>query len=159
MRKRRGFVQAAILHLLKEGPMHGYQMMKELEERSNGSYSASAGTIYPALQELLDKNLIDLDSGSDKKIYSLNENGKLHLAEAHRGEENDFWAKWKEKMMWKNSTESKQLKETIERWEEEVRKAIKQTRGNPEGVRELMVLIDEMTDRLKKTSIKSEECS
>jgi DNA-binding PadR family transcriptional regulator len=45
MRKRRGFVQLAILHLLKEQSMHGYQIMKQLEERSNGLYQASAGTV------------------------------------------------------------------------------------------------------------------
>ena len=159
MRKRRGFVQMAILQLLKEAPMHGYQIMKELEERSNGAYSASAGTIYPALQELVDQNLIELDSKSDKKVYSLNEKGSRHLEDVHRGEEIDFWAKWKEKMIWRNSKESKQLRETIERWEVELRKAMKRTRGNQEGVRELITLIDEMTERLIKTTSKNEERS
>lgn len=159
MRNRRGFVQAAILHLLKEESMHGYQIMKELEERSNGIYSASAGTIYPALQELFDQNLIILDTESDKKIYSLNENGRKRLEEAPKCEKGDFWVEWKERMIWKNSKESKQLRAAIERWEKELRKAMKQTRGNPEGVLELMTFIDEMTDCLKKNSNKKEESS
>jgi DNA-binding PadR family transcriptional regulator len=154
MRRKRGFVQLAILHLLEEEPMHGYQIMKELEERSNGAYSASAGTVYPALQELLDKQLIELETGSDKKVYSLHENGKERLAEASNHQEGDFWVEWKERMIWKNSEEAIQLREAMDRWEKEFRKAMKQTRKNPEGVHELIAFIDEMTDRLKKNSIK-----
>lgn len=150
MKKRRGFVQAAILHLLKEESMHGYQIMKALEERSNGAYSASAGTVYPALQELLDQNLIELDAGSDKKIYTINENGKKRLKENTKHKEGDFWLEWQERMMWKNSEESVQLRAALERWETGVRKAMKQSRGNPERVVELIAFIDEMTDRLKK---------
>ena len=71
MKKRRGFIKSAILHLLKEESMHGYQIMKELESRSDGLYSASAGTIYPALQELLEKELINLESGLEKKTFLL----------------------------------------------------------------------------------------
>jgi DNA-binding PadR family transcriptional regulator len=154
MRRRRGFVQLAILHLLKEASMHGYQIMKELEERSNGAYSASAGTVYPALQELVDQQLIQLDTESDKKAYSINENGKNRLEEMALHKEGDFWVEWKEKMIWKKSEESVQLRAAIERWETEFRKAVKQSRGNPESVVELIAFIDEMTDHLKKKGTK-----
>jgi DNA-binding PadR family transcriptional regulator len=150
MRRRRGFVQVAILHLLKEESMHGYQIMKELEERSNGAYSASAGTVYPALQELVDQQLIELDTESDKKIYFLTENGINRLEEKAKLEEGDFWVEWKERMMWKNSPESVQLRGAMDRWEKEFRKAMKQTRGNPESVKELIAFIEEMTERLAK---------
>jgi DNA-binding PadR family transcriptional regulator len=150
MRRRRGFVQVAILHLLKEESMHGYQIMKELEERSNGAYSASAGTVYPALQELVDQQLIELDTESDKKIYFLNENGINRLEEKAKLEEGNFWVEWKERMMWKNSPESVQLRGAMDRWEKEFRKAMKQTRGNPESVKELIAFIEEMTERLAK---------
>ncbi|MDR7080141.1 DNA-binding PadR family transcriptional regulator [Neobacillus niacini] len=150
MRKRRGFVQVAILHLLKEESMHGYQIMKELEERSNGAYSASAGTVYPALQELVDQNLIELDTASDKKVYSLNENGRKRIDESVHHVEGDFWVEWKERMTWKNSEESVQLKAAMDRWEKEFRIALKQARGNPGRVHELIAFVDEMTGRLKK---------
>ena len=154
MRKRRGFVQVAILHLLSEESMHGYQIMKELEERSSGAYSASAGTVYPALQELLDQNLIELDTGTDKKIYSLSENGKKRLEDRAQLEDGDFWVEWKERMMWKNSPESIQLRAAVDRWEKEFKIAMKQTRGKPESVHELIAFIDEMTDRLKNNGLK-----
>ncbi|MBO2537455.1 PadR family transcriptional regulator [Rummeliibacillus suwonensis] len=154
MRGRRGFIQIAILHLLKEEPMHGYQIMKELEERSNGAYSASAGTVYPALQELLERNLIELDTETDKKVYSINDNGEKRLEEKNKFIEGDFWIEWKERMTWRNSEESMQLRAAMNRWEQEFRKAMKQTRGNPKGVLELIAFIDEMTERLKKKNVK-----
>ncbi|MFO1442465.1 helix-turn-helix transcriptional regulator [Bacillus sp. Bva_UNVM-123] len=154
MRKRRGFVQLAVLHLLKEESMHGYQIMKQLEERSNGAYSASAGTVYPALQELLEQHLIELHIESDKKVYFINENGKKRLDELSRNMEGDFWTEWKEKMIWKNSEESLQLRAAMEQWEKEFRKAVKQARGNRENVLELIAFIEEMTNRLKENSNK-----
>ncbi|KKB37428.1 PadR family transcriptional regulator [Bacillus thermotolerans] len=154
MRKRRGFVQMAILHLLKEEAMHGYQIMKDLEERSEGAYSASAGTVYPALQELLERNLIELDAASGKKVYSINENGQKRLEEAAKQREGDFWIEWKERMTWKNSEQAVQLRAAMDRWEKELWKAVKQARGNPESALELTAFIEEMTDRLKKNSVK-----
>lgn len=154
MRKRRGFVQLAVLHLLKEESMHGYQIMKQLEERSNGAYSASAGTVYPALQELLEQNLIELHNELDKKVYFINENGEKRLDEMSKRMEGDFWVEWKEKMIWKNSEESIQLRAAMEQWEKEFRKAVKQARGNRESVLELIAFIEEMTNRLKENSNK-----
>lgn len=154
LRRRRGFVQAAILHLLKEEPMHGYQIMKELEERSNGAYSASAGTVYPALQELLEQNLIELDANSNKKVYAINANGEMRLEEKSKHWEGDFWIEWKERMMWRNSEESIQLREAMGRWEKEFRKVVKQTRGKSQEVQELIQFIDEMTESLKMKSTK-----
>jgi DNA-binding PadR family transcriptional regulator len=154
MKRRRGFVQIAILHLLEEESMHGYQIMKELEERSHGAYSASAGTVYPALQELVDQQVIQLEAESGKKVYSINEKGKRRLEEMALHKEGNFWVEWKERMMWKRSDESMQLKEAMDRWEAEFRKAVKQLRGNKESVVELIAFIDEMTQRLKSKSTK-----
>lgn len=54
-RARRGDVRAAALALLNEKPMHGYEMIKEIEERSGGYWRPSAGSIYPTLQLLEDE--------------------------------------------------------------------------------------------------------
>ena len=153
MRRKRGFVQLAILHLLKEESMHGYQIMKELEERSSGAYTASAGTVYPALQELEDQQLIERDPHSHKKVYLINEHGLKRLEEAKQIEGN-FWDEWKERMIWKNSEEFIQLRTSMESWEKEFRKAVKQTRGNSKGMLELISFIDGMTKALKKKSEK-----
>src|SRR4051794_29636160 len=53
-RMGRGDVRAAVLSLLAEKPMHGYQIIREIEERSGGSWKPSAGSVYPTLQLLAD---------------------------------------------------------------------------------------------------------
>lgn len=152
MRRRRGFIQVAILHLLREESMHGYQIMKELEERSGGLYKASAGSVYPALQELLDKGLIELSEGeSEKKIYSINELGKQRVWEHEQHNDGeDIWQEWREKLTWRNSTEFTQLDDAVKQWEIELKNTMKQLRRKPENTPQLIELLGEMTERLKK---------
>lgn len=150
MKRRRGFVQMAILHLLKEGPMHGYQIMKELENRSGGFYSASAGTVYPALQELMEQDMISLNPTLDKKIYLIKEKGEERLEEFAKRAEQEFWNEWKARWIWQNSSEAAQLKEAIDSWEAELRRAIKQARRSSEDSSKLIAFMNEITERLQR---------
>ncbi|MCM3587375.1 PadR family transcriptional regulator [Mesobacillus maritimus] len=151
MKRRRGFIQLAVLHLLGERSMHGYQIMKELEERSDGMYKASAGTVYPALQELLDKGLIDLSMDElEKKTYSINSKGQQRLAEYAETEKGDIWAEWRERLIWRNSKEFIELEETVKEWEHELRNAMKKLRKHPENTSELIQLLTETKDILKR---------
>jgi len=77
-----GEVRLAILSLLSEGPKHGYQLMKEMAERSGGLYKASAGSVYPTLQQLEDEDLIQADQQAGKKVYRITEAGLRELAKA-----------------------------------------------------------------------------
>jgi DNA-binding PadR family transcriptional regulator len=74
-----GEVRLALLSLLSEAPMHGYELMKRLEERSGGIYRASAGTIYPTLQQLEDEGLVISEMQDGKKIYRLTDAGRREL--------------------------------------------------------------------------------
>jgi DNA-binding PadR family transcriptional regulator len=74
-----GEVRLAVLSMLGEAPMHGYELMKRLEERSGGIYRASAGTIYPTLQQLEDEGLISSETQDGKKIYRLTDTGRSEL--------------------------------------------------------------------------------
>ncbi len=74
-----GEVRLAILSLLSDGPKHGYQLMKEMTERSGGLYHASAGSIYPTLQQLEDEGLIVSQRQEGKKVYTLTEAGSKEL--------------------------------------------------------------------------------
>ena len=76
----RGDVRAAVLALLAEGPMHGYQIIHEIEERSGGSWKPSPGSVYPTLQLLADEGLIAAEEANGRKTYSLTEAGKLQAA-------------------------------------------------------------------------------
>jgi DNA-binding PadR family transcriptional regulator len=74
-----GEVRLAILSLLSEGPKHGYQLMKEMRERSGGMYRASAGTVYPTLQMLEDEGLIEAMQQDGKRVYRLTDLGRTEL--------------------------------------------------------------------------------
>jgi DNA-binding PadR family transcriptional regulator len=76
----RGGVKVALLNLLIIQPMHGYQMMKALEEQSGGLYVPSAGSIYPTLQMLVECGFVSvqLEDGG-KKVYMITEQGRSAL--------------------------------------------------------------------------------
>ena len=74
-RARRGDVRAAVLALLAEQPMHGYEMIKEIEERTQGAWAPSAGSIYPTLQMLEDEGLIRGEESDGKRRFTLTEAG------------------------------------------------------------------------------------
>ena len=80
-RARRGDVRAAILALLSERPMHGYEMIKELEERTAGAWVPSAGSIYPTLQLLEDEGLVTGDETEGKRRFTLTGAGSTAAAE------------------------------------------------------------------------------
>jgi DNA-binding PadR family transcriptional regulator len=76
-----GEVRLALLSLLTEAPKHGYQLMKDLEERSGGLYRASAGAIYPTLQQLEDEDVVKVSEEGGKRVYRITEAGKKELEE------------------------------------------------------------------------------
>ncbi|WP_237569029.1 PadR family transcriptional regulator [Mycolicibacterium lacusdiani] len=76
-RGRRGDVRAAILTLLVERPMHGYEMIQEINERSQQLWKPSPGSVYPTLQLLVDEGLIvSTESDGSKKLFELTDDGK-----------------------------------------------------------------------------------
>ncbi|MFG3100626.1 PadR family transcriptional regulator [Streptomyces sp. NPDC048182] len=80
-RARRGDVRASILALLKDRPMHGYEMIQEIAERSGGAWKPSPGSVYPTLQLLEDEGLIANESEGGKKLFSLTEEGRTAAEE------------------------------------------------------------------------------
>ncbi|GHA84291.1 hypothetical protein GCM10010305_30010 [Streptomyces termitum] len=81
-RARRGDVRASILALLKDRPMHGYEMIQEIGERSGGAWKPSPGSVYPTLQMLEDEGLIVSASEGGKKLFSLTDTGREEAAAA-----------------------------------------------------------------------------
>jgi len=79
-----GDLKLVILRLLDEKPRHGYDIIKELEERSGGRYTPSAGAIYPTLTMLEDLGYaVATPEEGGKKVYAITDAGRAHLAE-HR---------------------------------------------------------------------------
>ena len=75
-----GEIRLALLSMLESGPKHGYELMKELEAKSGGIYKASAGAIYPALQQLEDEGMVTSDPTAGKRTYTLTDAGRAELA-------------------------------------------------------------------------------
>lgn len=75
-RMNKGDVRSAVLSLLLEQPMHGYQIIREIEERSNGTWKPSPGSVYPTLQLLTDEGLVRAEESGGRKTYSLTEEGR-----------------------------------------------------------------------------------
>jgi DNA-binding PadR family transcriptional regulator len=75
----RGDVRAAILALLREGPRNGYQIMSDIEERSNGAWRPSPGAVYPALSALADEGLITDEKSEGKRVFRLTDAGREYV--------------------------------------------------------------------------------
>ena len=78
-RAKRGNIRAAILALLAERPMHGYEMIQELEERTGGIWRPSPGSIYPSLSMLEDEGTIRGTDGGGKRLFELTDAGREEL--------------------------------------------------------------------------------
>ena len=78
-----GDMKYVILKLVQEKPRHGYEVMKELEERMQGCYSPSPGTVYPTLQWLEDEGLVTAKDVAGKKVFEITDAGRAFLEE-HR---------------------------------------------------------------------------
>ncbi len=85
-RARRGDVRAAILVLLAEQPRNGYQLMQEIEQRSEGAWKPSPGAMYPALQQLEDEGLVRVEAhASGGRVFHLTAEGKRQAEGQTRG--------------------------------------------------------------------------
>jgi len=76
---RRGDIRTAALLLLAEEPRNGYQIMQEVEERSDGVWRPSPGSVYPALQQLEDEGLIRSEEIDGRKLFRLTDAGEAQL--------------------------------------------------------------------------------
>jgi DNA-binding PadR family transcriptional regulator len=76
---RRGDVRAAILAVLAEQPMNGYQIIQEIAARSGGAWKPSPGSIYPTLQQLEDEGLVSADVDAGRRVFSLTEQGQAYV--------------------------------------------------------------------------------
>lgn len=77
-----GHLKYLILQLLEEKPRHGYEIIKEIEDRFGGTYSPSPGTVYPTLTLLEDLGYARAKpEEGGRKIYEITDEGRAHLAE------------------------------------------------------------------------------
>ena len=84
-KRGRGDVRAAIVALLAEEPMHGYQIITELTERSGGAWRPSPGSVYPTLQAMEDQGLVTADKSEGRRVFSLTDTGRAEAEAAGDG--------------------------------------------------------------------------
>jgi DNA-binding PadR family transcriptional regulator len=82
---RRGDIRTAALLLLAEEPRNGYTIMQEIEERSNGVWRPSPGSVYPALAQLEDEGLIRSEESDGRKRFAITDAGREQIANRPEG--------------------------------------------------------------------------
>ncbi len=97
-----GELRLALLSLLSEGPRHGYELVKQRAARSGGMYRASAGSVYPTLQQLEDEGLVRSAAEDGKRVYRITPEGEREVEDQaatvrriwRRAEEWGEWGDW-----------------------------------------------------------------
>jgi DNA-binding PadR family transcriptional regulator len=113
----RGDVKLLILSVLRDGPKHGYEIMRAIEQRSEGAYTPSPGVVYPTLQMLEDLGHVQARAGGERKVYELTEAGRAYLEE-NRSTEQDAWGRfeghpWRDLFAGFSTDEQRQLREEL----------------------------------------------
>ena len=78
---RRGDIRTAVLAVLTEAPGHGYDVMQNLEEKSEGAWRPSPGSVYPTLQLLEDEGLVRSTEREGKRVFEITDAGRAEVAE------------------------------------------------------------------------------
>jgi DNA-binding PadR family transcriptional regulator len=96
----KGDFKYLVLGMLKEKPMHGYEIIRDLEEKSHGFYAPSPGAVYPTLQWLEEVGYVTSSAQEGKKVYTITEAGLAFLVEREKESEDvkrnmrDWWGPW-----------------------------------------------------------------
>jgi len=77
----RGDIRAGVLVLLSEQPRHGYEIIRELADRSGGRWRPSPGSIYPTLKQLAHEGLVRADKGEGRRVFELTDSGRAYVEE------------------------------------------------------------------------------
>lgn len=92
-RVERGTMRYVLLDALRDGPKHGYEIIKWLDERTGGAYAPSPGAVYPTLQLLGDLGFVVAGQEDDRRVYALTDTGRRALDE-HAEAIEHFWARF-----------------------------------------------------------------
>jgi DNA-binding PadR family transcriptional regulator len=90
-RVRRGDVRVAILAVLADGPLNGYQVIQEISDRTDGAWRPSPGSVYPTISQLEDEGLVEGDDERGRRTVQLTDRGREFLADS-ADEVAEVWA-------------------------------------------------------------------
>lgn len=153
----RGEFKFALLELLATGPMHGYQLIKAMEEKTGGLYTPSAGSVYPNLQLLEELNLIGFSEEDGKKLYHITDEGKEHLRQREKADPERSENRWERRGRHGQSGRhgKHELREFMKEWSELIylmAGSAKAAQENPSSrqAKEFRELMTKLQDDLKK---------
>ncbi len=144
----RGGMKFAILGALKEKPRHGYDIIREMEDRSGGFYSPSPGAVYPTLQALEDQDLVTSSVEEGKKVYTITEAGIAFLEEhkERASTQRERWdAHWGPGPQSEGWTAVAGIRESLS----EIRRAVRNTAGDPARLKEVGDVIEDAAGRIR----------
>jgi DNA-binding PadR family transcriptional regulator len=147
-----GEVRLALLSLLDDAPHHGYELMKALEERSGGLYRASAGAIYPTLQQLEDEEKVAASAENGKKVYRLTAGGRAEL-ESERERVDRIWARakrWHEVGSWTTGVETGLIAMLAGELVGEAMRAVKRVGRDAAGQERVRSILEEARHALRE---------
>lgn len=151
-RRRRWFgagdMKYVILKLLADRPMHGYEVMRELDDQSRGCYKPSPGTVYPTLQWLEDEGLVESQEQDGKKVYSISDAGREFL-EDNKSTVEEIFDRFEEMMDHIVSDPMPEVNKLVGRMVKEVYKASWRLRGDDEKQRRVADILQRALDELR----------
>lgn len=145
-----GEVRLALLALLAEGPKHGYELMNALEERSAGAYRASAGTVYPTLQQLEDEGLARSESQDGRRVYRPTAQGEAEVA----GAQDEIARIWRRAEEWGDWTfvadpDAAEIVRPAMRLLREAYRTVIRGHGDPDVVDRVRAVLERARDELR----------
>jgi len=149
-----GEVRIALLSLLDQGAKHGYELMKDLEARSGGLYRASAGAIYPVLQQLEDEGMVSSNTGEGKRVYGITAAGRSELEGA--GVRVDrIWERagqWREVGSWTEGVEMGLIAMLAGELMGEAMRAAKRASKRPGGLEHVRTVLERARHELRSVN-------
>lgn len=144
----RGGMKFVILSALKEKPRHGYDIIREMEERSGGFYSPSPGAVYPTLQALEDQDLVTSTTQDGKKVYTITETGLAYLEE-HKEQAAGHRARWEAHWGSESGAESWRVMAGIRDSLREIGRAVRSSTGDPAKLKEAEQVLEEAAAKIR----------
>lgn len=168
-----GDLRLIALYFIEQQPRHGYDLIKAIEERTNGIYVPSPGVIYPALTFLEEAGYVTSEADGNKRLYTITDEGKAHLADnrdavdgtlAHLGRIGEQFSKmrkaWEEtERGFQDATAGRDrdmpdVAPEVNEARKALKQAIKQAAKNPDPVaqRRLADILLRAADEIRRTS-------
>ncbi|WP_197042171.1 PadR family transcriptional regulator [Sandarakinorhabdus oryzae] len=143
-------LKAVLLHLLKDEPRHGYDLIKAIEDMSGGLYSPSPGMIYPMLAMLADEGLISEVAGEEgRRRYSITDAGRAALEEAE-AQLKDALERLGEMARCNTDREREPLREAMHDLREAARDAVRDAESRAERAEAIAAILREAAEKIGK---------